>query len=49
MQTCNKVSTGEVLLSAALLHDVLEDTTVPEEDIRSFLYEIFEQRWKTAG
>ena len=43
MQTCNKVSTDEVLLSAALLHDVLEDTPVPEEDMRSFLNEIFVQ------
>lgn len=43
MQTCNKVSSDEALLSAALLHDVLEDTPVPEEDLRSFLNELFEQ------
>ena len=43
MQACNKVSSDEVLLSAALLHDVLEDTAVEEEDMRSFLSEIFAQ------
>lgn len=43
MQTCNKVSNDEVLLCAALLHDVLEDTEVQEEDLRSSLNEVFAQ------
>jgi (p)ppGpp synthase/HD superfamily hydrolase len=37
MQTCRKYSSSVSLLSAALLHDVLEDTDVKKERIYEFL------------
>jgi guanosine-3',5'-bis(diphosphate) 3'-pyrophosphohydrolase len=37
MQTCQQYSHDPSILAAALLHDVLEDTPVMQEEIRAFL------------
>lgn len=37
MKTCRKYTPNAAVLAAALLHDVLEDTPVSEDQIRSFL------------
>lgn len=40
MNICKKYTSDISMLSAALLHDVLEDTRVQKEDIRQFLSDI---------
>lgn len=40
METCRQYSNDPAVLSAALLHDVLEDTPVSADEIRSFLLTI---------
>lgn len=37
METCRKYTDNVIVLSAAILHDVLEDTPVKKEEIRNFL------------
>ncbi|HKZ66229.1 MAG TPA: HD domain-containing protein [Chitinophagaceae bacterium] len=37
METCKQYTSSIEILSAALLHDVLEDTTMPREEIKNFL------------
>jgi guanosine-3',5'-bis(diphosphate) 3'-pyrophosphohydrolase len=44
---CQEYTPDAVVLSAALLHDVLEDTEVKAEELRQFLQTVTEQ--KTAG
>lgn len=38
MQTCARITDDVTILAAALLHDVLEDTAVNEEELSSFLH-----------
>jgi (p)ppGpp synthase/HD superfamily hydrolase len=38
MHLCSAFTTDETILASALLHDVLEDTEVTPEDIRTFLF-----------
>jgi (p)ppGpp synthase/HD superfamily hydrolase len=40
METCRQYSNDPAILAAALLHDVLEDTPVSSDEIRSFLLTI---------
>jgi (p)ppGpp synthase/HD superfamily hydrolase len=38
METCRQYSNDPAVLTAALLHDVLEDTSVSRDDMSAFLY-----------
>ncbi len=44
MKTCKKYSTSASLLAAALLHDVLEDTTTSKEEIQDHLLMIMNKK-----
>jgi (p)ppGpp synthase/HD superfamily hydrolase len=43
MQNCSQYTDSPAVLSAALLHDVLEDTAVNEHELMMFLKEVMEQ------
>ena len=40
METCRRVTTDISILSAALLHDVLEDTHIGEDELKQFLLSV---------
>lgn len=43
MQTCAKYTNDVTILAAALLHDVLEDTQVEENELRQFLLSVMKK------
>ena len=43
-ETCKQYSSDIAILSAALLHDVLEDTTVTREEIKKFLLPLLNEQ-----
>lgn len=43
MQTCEQYGASKVILAAALLHDVLEDTTTSLEEMQNFLNNIVDK------
>lgn len=43
METCAKHTNDITILSAALLHDVLEDTQVEENELKHFLFSVMEK------
>jgi len=44
METCKQYSSDIAILSAALLHDVLEDTTVTRAEIKTFLLPLLNEK-----
>ena len=44
MEICKQYSSDVAILSAALLHDVLEDTTVTREEIKNFLLPLLNEK-----
>jgi guanosine-3',5'-bis(diphosphate) 3'-pyrophosphohydrolase len=44
MEICKEYTTDTTILSAALLHDVLEDTTVTKKELYDFLLSVFPVR-----
>jgi (p)ppGpp synthase/HD superfamily hydrolase len=44
MKTCKAYTTDITVLSAALLHDVLEDTPVKKEELKAFLQKLMSEK-----
>src|SRR4051812_49401817 len=43
MKTCREYSNDVTILAAALLHDVLEDTPVKKEELKTFLLKLMSE------
>jgi len=47
METCRQFTSDITILSAALLHDVLEDTSVTKEELKEFLLTVMKEEQAT--